>query len=186
MAILVKGKEGSEKLAEELLNNKLVACSTNTVYGFLCRLQAKNAHRKIYVIKGRNILKQIPVLVPDAETIKYYCDIKPKNWKFVEKQISLGHTVVVPIKIYFVNTFFGYDSVAFRVPKGKLNDVLLKVGPCWATSVNHAGQPPLNDSNKIEKFFGSDIDMICELDEPAGKASTIVNFRYKKRGEVIR
>ena len=60
-------KEGIEKASEIINKGGIVVFPTDTVYGIGCNPYNKDAVRKIYEIKSREISKPLPVLVHSKE-----------------------------------------------------------------------------------------------------------------------
>jgi len=78
-------KEGIEKASQIINQGGIVVFPTDTVYGIGCNPYNRDAVRKIYEIKARDISKPFPVLVYSkeiAEKIAFFDEFtKKKLWK---------------------------------------------------------------------------------------------------------
>ncbi len=169
------------KIASSFIKKgKIVACPTDTVYGFLCGATNKKAVGKIYKIKNRAKINPIPVFVENIKAAKEISEINKSQEKFLRKKWPGKLTAVLNRKGRKI--LYGVDkkTIGIRVPKYKLINLLLKMlkFPLAETSVNISGQPSLNDVRKIIRRYEREKikpDLIID----AGK------LKFNKPSEVV-
>ena len=168
--------EKLNKAVSVLKKGGVIICPTDTVYGFLADATNKKAVEKIYKIKKRPKGKPLPVFVSgitmarqlavvDARAAKQFKKHWPGAYTFVLKRKtsnSTNSTAVDFVELHGV----GKDTIALRVPKNTfLQKLLKKMGrPLVQTSVNLAGQEPLNSIADIATTFGKNrlIDLMID------------------------
>lgn len=139
-----------------LLQNRVIAAPTDTIYGFLGRYHAKPI-TEIHRLKQR--LAPFLVLLPSVSAISAFALVEKWQWDFLYELVPGKNTIVLKKK---PELFYPYgESVAVRIPRVEdslfLTSLLYSVGPLVAPSLNRHGQPPLSDSRDILKNFGTDL-----------------------------
>jgi L-threonylcarbamoyladenylate synthase len=154
MKILQENKKNINEIATALKNGAVLVCPTDTVYGFLADSTNKKSVDKIYKIKKRPKVKDLPIFVGDFKMAKNLAEINEKQSKIIKAKwpgkytfVLKGKSLKSKVKIYGINK----NTIALRIPKYKfLNSILKKVDrPLVQTSVNVSGQPSLNKIGDI-------------------------------------
>ncbi|MCG8569271.1 MAG: threonylcarbamoyl-AMP synthase [Spirochaetes bacterium] len=154
-----------KEIVQTLLSGGIVIMPSDTIYGFL--FTQKN-EQKVRDIKKRD-KKPFLYLIDDLSRLKAldidlkpYQDILLKNW---------------PGPFTFILEDQQKKTVGVRWPDWSvLQDIIAQCNqPLLSTSINLSGQPALNQPEKIEQYFGRQVDlMVFDTAFKASGASTIV------------
>ncbi len=168
-----------EASIEALRSGRLVAFPTDTVYGLAADASNAAAVAALYVAKGREEAKPVPVLVSDVGSA---CALAapPKD-----SLAALGHrfwpgplTVVVRAAPGCTLTARAADgTIALRVPDHPFALALLRRmgGPLAVTSANRSGEPAARRAAEVVSALIASVSVI--VDAPCGgqpSASTVV------------
>jgi len=140
---------------------------------------------KLNNIKGRK--SAMSVIMSDKNMVFSCTDISQKNHKMVKKYLKGQTTIILKIKsgIVHPNILGEEKTLGIRIPDHNFGPRLCKeLGfPITTTSVNRAGETPLNDPNKIIKIFNGEFDIL--IDNGAMKSSTGSTI-YKLEKSIIK
>ena len=108
-------KKDIKKISEELLNSKIIAFPTDTVFGLACVYDNEEAKDSIIKAKGRDEGKPLPMMcsINQIETVAY---INNKDRKIIEKFMPGAITLVLKKKDLPDFVTSGKDTIAIRVP----------------------------------------------------------------------
>lgn len=156
---------------------EIIIFPTDTVYGIGTGILNNEGIKKIYELKGRNFAKPMAVLCADLKQIEEFA-IVTKEAKLLAKQFWPGAITLI------LNTNEKYrkktleKTIGVRIPNHKKTlELLKKYGPLKTTSVNEAGEEPLNDFEVIKARYQLLVDKIYDNDEPIiGVSSTVINL----------
>ncbi len=170
------------KRAAELLDaGKVVAIPTETVYGLAANALDEKAVKEIFRIKGRPSTNPLIIHVGDFQQIWNYAEHVPTAAVLLLETFCPGPlTLVLPKKSNVPDIVTaGKNTVAIRVPKHPLTQMLLKIlhYPLAAPSANPSGYISPTTAEHVYNNLGDKIDYI--LDGGAcntGIESTIVGF----------
>lgn len=170
--------------AENILEGKLIAFPTDSVYGIGGDPQNLDVINRIYDIKFRDKKKGFLLLISDYEEalkIAEFNDIAKKlAKKYWPGQLTLilkkrEPSSILPEVIAFRNT------IGLRVPG---NEIILKIlklikeqghFPCIiGTSANYSGEPPSISGEGVAKRFLSPIDLIIDGGKSKSRLSTTI------------
>ncbi len=170
-----------EALVDVLARGGVAIAPGDTMYGLLGI--APDTDAEIRGIKGREENKPFLLLLGSAAWVSRLSDFA------MPPQLSRHWpgplTIVVPAR--------RGGTVAVRVPDSPfLQRLLAAVGkPLFSTSVNAAGERPLESVEEMDRQFGSRVGLIYDAgDTPAGAPSTIVDatarpFRVLRQGALV-
>lgn len=176
-------KENIKEVKDALLNNKIVAFPTDTVFGLACLYGDEIAFQKIYEAKNRSINKKLPIMVSDYNMLIKYCVVNKKTKKLIDKFMPGPITLILK----YINSD---DTVAVRMPNDKWIIELIKEidKPLYVTSANISGKGSLIKSDDVLKQLGDKVDAIVMADASGNQASTIVdcvnNFEILRDGPI--
>ena len=170
------------KLAEKILKKEgLVILPTDTLYGIIASALSKKAVEKIYKIKGRDENKPFIVLINSESQLNLF-DIKLNKLqsgtliRFWPGKVSLILPCPLPKWAYIHR---GEKSIAFRMI-GRRNKHLFnlidKIGPLVAPSVNIQGEKPAETIVEAKKYFGNQIHLYINNGKRKSNPSTLVKF----------
>jgi len=170
-----------EQATTLLLNGKLVAIPTETVYGLAADAKNPTAVQKIYTVKGRPATNPLIIHIPNSDAmIEWAINIPQNAWKLASAfwpgplTLILNRHPSVP-KI----VTGGQDTVALRVPNHSLTLALLNQfgGGVAAPSANRYGRISPTTAQHVEKSLGNAVDYILDGGPcTIGIESTIVSL----------
>ena len=170
------------ELAKELLlDGKLVAIPTETVYGLAANALNEKAVVSIFEAKERPFFDPLIIHLPTIEAISTYAELNDERLlKLAEKFWPGPLTLLLPKKALIPTIVTsGLDKVAVRIPNHSLTlNLLEKVKvPLAAPSANPFGYVSPTTPNHVNNQLGKKIDYIldggsCNI----GLESTIVGI----------
>jgi L-threonylcarbamoyladenylate synthase len=174
---LTSSPEEIFRLRELLGNGGVAAVPTETFYALAADPFSEAGVRRVFVVKGRDDGKPLPVL--------FATRLQLERLGVEEPAAKLDHyfgiwpaalTVVVRIR-QPIAASRGQSTLAVRVPASKkVRALLAGTGPLTGTSLNRSGAPPLENPDAIEGLFRRNIDMLVDGGRtPGGKPSTIID-----------
>lgn len=168
-------KKDIKKISKELLNSKIIAFPTDTVFGLACVYDSEEAKDSIIKAKGRDEGKPLPMMcsINQIETVAY---INNKDRKIIEKFMPGAITLVLKKKDLPDFVTSGKDTIAIRVPDDQwIIDLIQEVGkPLLVTSANLSDKGSLLKYDDVLKDMDNRIDGIVLEDAKGLQASTIV------------
>ena len=153
-----------------LLDNKVVAIPTDTIYGLAVACDKKEAICALYELKKRPSSNPLVLFVKEAKDVDQFVSEIPTGGKALMEAFWPGPlTLVLPSK--------RSSTIAIRIPNHPLIISLLeKTGPLFVTSANISGNPPLKSTSEIETTFGTNFPVLDGELPQVGLASTILSF----------
>ena len=171
--------EDIEKATDMILDGKIIAIPTDTVYGLACDSTNAKAVRKLFEIKGRDKDKPIPVLIDSMKTLSRLVRyITPELQIMLEELWPGALTVVFPKPETMLSAVAPGPSIGVRIPDSTiaLSLISMVARPLAVTSANPAGKAPARTALEVDEYFGARIDLILdggELDR--GDVSTVLS-----------
>lgn len=170
--------------AKLIVNGKLVAFPTETVYGLGANAFDAKAIKKIFVAKGRPSDNPLIVHVSNIDQIKDLAFINDKAKLLMDKFWPGPLTVVLRKKQTVPKEVTaGLDTVAIRMPSNKIAFELIKLSkvPIAAPSANRSGRPSSTSFEHVYEDLNGRIDgIIKSKDCDIGLESTVVDLTSKK------
>lgn len=170
------------KAKKILENDGVVVLPTDTLYGVVGKALSKKAVERIYKIKGRTETKPFIILVTSLKDISLFgVKINKEQAKFLEKIWPGKVSVILPCRLskwHYLHR--GEESIAFRMvsPRNKnLYNLINKVGPLVAPSVNKEGVIPASNITQARSYFNGEVDLYINGGIKINKPSTIVKFQ---------
>lgn len=159
---------------------ELIIMPTDTVYGLCAMLYDQEALEKIYVLKGREQSKQIPILLSSIGEAKEIA-IVSKEAEFIMERYWPGKLTIVLKATDLYKDKTSENTVALRIPNHPVAlNLLKKYGPMRATSVNLSGQKPLTEIYEIKRAFGHSVKEIYEQHQKTSNvSSTVIDLTSK-------
>ena len=170
-------KEDIDLIKEELLNGKLIAFPTDTVFGLACVMDI-DAIKKVYIAKGRDFNKPLPVMCSGYEMISKIAYVDEKTKRIIDKFMPGALTIVFKKKDeldpYITQ---GKPTVGIRVPNDEwIINLIEKIGkPIMVTSANISDTCSLLKWEDVYFQMNEKIDgIVCE-NARGDKSSTIID-----------
>ena len=192
MGFLIKlaGKELKEieiylKIAvENIIEGKIIAFPTNSVYGIGGNPLDINVINRIFDIKFRDRSKGLLLLISDYEEATKIAEFNETARKLADKywpgQLTLILNKKEPCIIPPEVTAF-QDTIGLRVPE---NEIILNIlkrlkseghyGGVIGTSANYSGEPPSISGEEVTKKILSPIDLIIDCGKSKSKLPTTI------------
>jgi len=168
---------------------------TDTIYGLGCDARNTEAKQKIYAIKGRPALKQLPVIMADMKMVKQFLVVGKKEEQLLKK-IWLGPVSVLlrEKKTKKARAVFGGAATGMvRIPENGFARSLSKAlgAPVVSTSANVSGEKITNDRKEIVSHFMHKQRAAPDIIFNGGvlkktKASTIVDLSHFPDMRIVR
>lgn len=158
--ILPCNDQSIEEVVKTIQNGGVIVFPTDTVYGIGCDPRNEDAVKKIYQIKGRDKVKQLPILAYSKEDIKEIAVLDKRSEEMADKFWPGPLTLILQIKDKKIAKALDLqDKVAVRVPGHPcMRKLLQKCRLVTGTSANFSGQPSFGDSKELAaKFTGYDV-----------------------------
>lgn len=146
-------KEGIEKASQIINQGGIAVFPTDTVYGIGCNPYNRDAVRKIYEIKSRDISKPFPVLVYSKEIAEKIAFFDEFTKKIVEKFWPGTLTIILKLTDAELKKSLNVtDKIAVRVPNHKCTlELLKKCNFLVGTSANISGQSSFTNPDECFK-----------------------------------
>jgi len=200
--IKLKGKELNdiklylEIAVDNIIEGKLIAFPTNSVYGLGGDPKNLDVIEKIFSIKYRERSKGLLLLVSDFEEANKIAEFNDSAKKLADHfwpgQLTLILKKKEPSFIPLELTAH-QDTIGLRVPE---NDIILNIlkilkqkghfGGIIGTSANYSGEPPSISGDDIAKKFLSPIDLIIDGGKSKSKIPTTIVDCSSKKMKILR
>jgi tRNA threonylcarbamoyl adenosine modification protein (Sua5/YciO/YrdC/YwlC family) len=187
------------RAVQALVEGKLVAFPTETVYGVAASACNAEAVERLVAIKSRKPGSPFALAIKSAaEACDYAPNMSPLAWRMARRCFPGPVTLVLDcdhtrgltgrLDPSVQQAVCPHGTVGLRVPANQvLLDVLYMInGPLALTSANHAGQPEAVNADQVIEYLGDEVDLVLD-DGPAryGRPSSVVRV-IGNRLEILR
>ncbi len=189
MTIVINMRDGLDdrkiKVAGRLIiEGKLVAFPTETVYGLGADALNENAVRRIFEAKGRPADNPLIVHIADFNDLKKLAREIPEEARLLAEKFWPGPlTLVLPKReeVPLVTTG-GLDTVAVRMPAHPIALALIRAStPIAAPSANISGKPsPTLAEHVVDDFYGRIEAIIDGGPTWVGVESTVIDLSSER------
>ena len=167
-----------EKIITQMMEGGIIAFPTDTVFGLGC-IMDEEAIKRIYIAKGRDFRKPLPMMCDSLKMIKKVARTGRKAEKIISKFTPGALTVILNKKEEIPDYVTqGNKTIGIRVPDDEwILGLINKIGkPIMVTSANISNEGSLLKWNDVYDAMNGKIDgIVCE-DAGGDKASTIVDL----------
>lgn len=182
-----------DELAKDLLDGKIVAFPTDTVFGLACIYDNEEAISRIKLAKGRDAHKPLPMMCSSLEMIEKVAITSVESKKIMIDHFPGALTIIFK-KREEVPSFVtnGFDTIAIRVPRhDMILNLIEKIGkPLLVTSANISNEASIKEYQEVINKLGDRIDGIVEEDAKSETSSTIIDltdgFKILRQGEITK
>lgn len=182
-------KDRIQKAVDILENDGVIVYPTDTIYGIGCSIYSKKGIDRIKLIKGRDQSKQFSILCSDLKHLSNYAkNVSNNSYKLMKKIFPGPYTVILDASREIPKIMQSKrKTIGIRVPDNNISRDIVKVlgHPIVTTSVNRAGEEPLNNPYIIEDTLGKQVDLVIDGGEIFAKPSTILDLT-SEHFEIIR
>ena len=189
MTIVINMRDGVDErkikvAARLILEGKLVAFPTETVYGLGADALNEEAVRRIFEAKGRPADNPLIVHIADFNDLKKLAREVPREAKLLAERFWPGPlTIVLPKRdeVPLVTTG-GLDTVAVRMPAHEIALALIRAStPVAAPSANISGKPsPTLAEHVVDDFYGRIEVIIDGGPTKVGVESTVIDLSSER------
>ncbi|MCH7828841.1 threonylcarbamoyl-AMP synthase [Patescibacteria group bacterium] len=140
-----------KKATAALLKGKVLVCPTDTVYGLLADATSRKAVQKVFLVKGREKGKPLPIFVKDIAMAKTLAKVSFLQEKYMRRVWPGKVTLVLKSRGKLPRETGTAERIGLRIPKYAFVQQLLAnlSRPLTGTSANLAGKPSLFESKKV-------------------------------------
>jgi len=174
-----------EKIAVVLKKNGVVAYPTDTFYGLGANCSSDEAVKKIFVLKGREMSKPLPVIISDLSMLPDLVEEIPTVFERLAESFWPG-----PLTLIFRASgrmtgivSGGTGTIGVRLPDFPwLLALIRRAGfPLTATSANLSKEKEIRDPRDLIREFAGKIELIVDGGlAPESKPSTVVDITSGK------
>jgi L-threonylcarbamoyladenylate synthase len=185
---------------ENIVEGRVIAFPTNSVYGIGGDPQNLDVINRIYDIKFRDRTKGLLLLVSDYEEALKIAEFNETAKKLADRywpgQLTLILKKKEPCIIPPEVTAF-QNTIGLRVPE---NDIILNIlkrlksggyyGGIIGTSANYSGEPPSTSGEEVVKKILKPIDLIIDVGKSKSNLSTTIvdctsqKIKFLRIGEI--
>ena len=171
-------KNDIDIIKDLLLEGKIIAFPTDTVFGLACVYDDENAIGRIYEAKGRDFSKPLPMMVSSINMAQEVSIVTREAKKLMEAFSPGAFTIVLKKKDLPDYVTQGKDSIAIRIPDDAwIRDLINRTGkPLLVTSANISDTGSLKSWKDVQKELDGKIDAIVKEDAKGEVSSTIVSL----------
>ncbi len=173
-----------ETAVENIIEGKLIAFPTNSVYGLGGDPLNLEVINRIYDIKYRDRSKGLLILVADIEEAEKVAEFNNIGYELAERFWPGQLTLILNKKepnIIPPEVTVGKNTIGIRVPENEIVLTILKklkkkgyFGGIIGTSANYSGEPPSISGNEVAKKFLTPIDLILDGGKTKTKVPTTI------------
>ena len=173
-----------EIAVENIIEGKIIAFPTNSVYGLGGDPLNLEVLNRIYDIKYRDRSKGLLLLVADTEEAEKVADFNKTGYKLAERFWPGQLTLILKKKesnIIPPEVTVSKNTIGIRVPENEIILTILKklklkgyFGGIIGTSANYSGEPPSISGDEVAKKFLMPIDLILDGGKTKTKVSTTI------------
>lgn len=177
METIKYSKENIKEVKTALLDGKIIAFPTDTVFGLGCVVN-KEAIAKVYEAKGRSFDKPLPMMCNSLKMIESVAEVSLEAKKIIDKFVPGALTLIFNkkqcIEDYVTN---GKPTIGIRVPDDEwiLNLISELDEPILVTSANLSDTGSLLKWEDVYAQLDGKIDGIVCADATGETSSTIID-----------
>jgi L-threonylcarbamoyladenylate synthase len=163
---------------QTLKQGGVVAFPTDTVYGIGVTVFFSESIEKLFIAKGRDAAKAIPVLIGDPAQLAQVTDFVSESAYLLTQRFWPGPlTLVVSRLPSLPGVLSPVPTVGVRMPNHPVALALLRQsGPLATTSANLSGGPDPTTAQDVFSQLNGRIDLILDGGScPGGVPSTVVD-----------
>ena len=167
-----------EKVKDDLLQGKIIAFGTDTVFGLACVYDNLDAIKKVYEAKNRETKKALPMMCSSTSMISDVAYVNDKALKIMNKYMPGAITIIYKKKECVSDSATsGLDTIGIRIPNDEYVLSLLKEveKPLLVTSANMSHEPSLLKWKDVYEQLNGRIDGVVKKDATGLLSSTIVD-----------
>lgn len=170
-------KDDIKTIINRLSSGDIIAFPTDTVFGLACIMDIE-AIKKVYIAKGRDFKKPLPMMCNSLKMISDVAYINDDAKKLIDSFMPGAITIVFKKKVYIDDYITqGLKTIGIRVPDDEwILKLIDGVGmPIMVTSANISNTGSLLKWEDVYESMNGKIDGIVTEDARGDSSSTIVD-----------
>lgn len=175
--MLVLQTTDDPRLVDLILKGSVGVLPTDTIYGLIALAYHREAVAKLYSLKNR---EQKPGTVIAANINQLIdLDLDPTTLKTIAHVWPNPLSLVIPAPESLDYLTQQVGSLAVRIPKDEhICQLLTKTGPLLTSSANHPGDPPADNVEDAQAYFGNSVDFYVDGGDLGSRPpSTVARLR---------
>ncbi|MDO4940846.1 MAG: L-threonylcarbamoyladenylate synthase [Erysipelotrichaceae bacterium] len=174
-------KQDLNIIIDRLSKGDIIAFPTDTVFGLACVMDVK-AIKKVYIAKGRDFKKPLPMMCSSLKMISDVAYINTDAKKIIDNFMPGAITIIFNKKDYLDDYITqGLNTIGIRVPD---DDWILKLiegigKPIMVTSANISNTGSLLKWEDVYESMNGKIDGIVTENARGELSSTIVDVTHE-------
>jgi len=173
-------KDRIANVIDILERDGVVVYPTDTIYGIGCSIYSKKGLDRIKLIKGRDQSKHFSILCSDLKHLSTYAkNVSNNAYKLMRKIFPGPYTVILDASREIPRIMQSKrKTIGIRVPDNIISREIVKAlgHPIVTTSVNRAGEEPLNHPYIIDDLMGNQVDLVIDGGDVFASPSTILDL----------
>ena len=179
----------NNSIIEKLKRGEVIIIPTDTIYGIVGSALNSQTVERIYKLRKRSSDKPFIILISSIDDLeKFGITLTQKQRDFLQRSWPNPLSVVLSVvgeKFKYLHR--GTNSLAFRMPKDeRLLDLLKRVGPLVAPSVNFEGEKPAETIDEAKAYFGKDVDFYIDGGVIKSEPSTLIELLENGNFNILR
>ena len=180
------------QISKLLLEDKVIICPTDTIWGLSCSVMSESATNRIYEIKKRRKDKPFILLVSDIEMLKrYVSNLHPR----IETLLSYHKkplTIVYSTPRFIPKYALANDgSIGIRIVKNDFCASIIRElrVPLVSTSANYSYQTTPSNFRNIDINLLKEVDYVSHYgreDDISNEPSVIIKYDEEGAIEILR
>ncbi len=158
--------EARHQAARIIHQGGVIAFPTDTLYGLGADIWNPQAVERVFLLKGREFGKPLPVLIGTLEQLPQLVRaIPPRAERLLQAFWPGPLTLLFPARPEIHPLLLGdAGKIGIRLPAYPwVQDLIQRAGvPLTGTSANPAGKPPALDALQVLDYFGDRLDLILD------------------------
>ncbi|HSW96211.1 MAG TPA: L-threonylcarbamoyladenylate synthase [Candidatus Saccharimonadales bacterium] len=170
-----------QKAIDIIQNGGIIIYPTDTVFGLACRIDSKQALKRLFKIKQRSATQSIPVLVDSITMAQKYLQPIPQEVKeqLMDRYWPGGLTIVLPCDREKVPSLVrgNGNTLGVRIPDHSLTQKLIHGvnEPITGTSANFHGHMTPTKQESLDPKLLKLVDFVLPGECYNGVSSTVID-----------
>ena len=167
-----------DEVEAALAAGEVVAVPTDTVYGLAVDPRLAGAVERVFALKKRPELFQLPVLIADPTGLVDLAEATPATLRLTSRYWPGPLTVVLPRRAGVALDLGGDPAtIGLRCPASSLlRELLRRSGSLAVTSANRHGEAPLHSAGEVREHFGAGVGAVLDGGRCDGTPSTVISL----------
>lgn len=164
--LIIPASSPLEEAVEAVKRGGVVAYPTETFYGLGCDPFNPESVKRLFVLKGREIINPVSIIIEDRKALDYVVRVVPSRAEWLMERFWPG-----PLTIIFEASdrvpqalIGGGHGIGVRISSSPYTQRFISAlhAPLTATSANPSGAPPPSTAEEVVGYFGGSLDVVID------------------------